>query len=86
MMVVLVFADSVLCYLFCETNFMLLLAQRMEIIMCSNSGVLLYLGVSGMFGGFSWLAFGRVFGLGTRFGVYEILTAVCKGMFFLIFF
>ncbi|XP_058731370.1 uncharacterized protein LOC131603129 [Vicia villosa] len=35
-------------------------------------------GNAGMFGGFGWLAIGRVFGLGARFGVYEILTAVCK--------
>lgn len=55
-------------------------------IINSNSGVLLHLGVSGMFGGFGWLAIGRVFGLGARFGVYEILTAVCKGKFLLIFF
>ncbi|KEH31252.1 putative mitochondrial carrier domain-containing protein [Medicago truncatula] len=35
-------------------------------------------GNAGMFSGFGWLAFGRIFGLGARFGVYEILTAFCK--------
>nr|XP_027191857.1 calcium-binding mitochondrial carrier protein SCaMC-2 isoform X2 [Cicer arietinum] len=35
-------------------------------------------GNAGLFGGFGWMAFGRVFGLGARFGVYEVLTAFCK--------
>jgi hypothetical protein len=51
-------------------------------MLSANSDVLLHLGVSGLFSGFGWLAFGRVFGIGARFGVYEILTAYCKGKFF----
>ncbi|KAF7842636.1 solute carrier family 25 member 41 [Senna tora] len=35
-------------------------------------------GNTGLFSGFGWLAFGRVLGLGARFGVYEILTAFYK--------
>ncbi|XP_061354932.1 uncharacterized protein LOC133299484 [Gastrolobium bilobum] len=35
-------------------------------------------GNAGLFSGFGWLAFGRIFGLGARFGVYEILKAYCK--------
>ncbi|KAJ1402281.1 Mitochondrial substrate/solute carrier [Sesbania bispinosa] len=35
-------------------------------------------GNAGLFYGFGWLAFGRIFGLGVRFGVYEILTAFYK--------
>ncbi|KAJ0030319.1 hypothetical protein Pint_14057 [Pistacia integerrima] len=35
-------------------------------------------GYSGLYSGFGWLTFGRIFGLGTRFGVYEILTAFYK--------
>jgi len=33
----------------------------------------------GLYSGFGWLAVGRIFGLGARFGVYEILTAFYKG-------
>ncbi|XP_045825025.1 calcium-binding mitochondrial carrier protein Aralar2 isoform X2 [Trifolium pratense] len=47
----------------------------------ANQVVLRVLSVSGnkgLFSGFGWLAFGRVFGTGARFGVYEILTAYCK--------
>jgi hypothetical protein len=51
-------------------------------MLSANSDVLLHLGVSGLFSGFGWLAFGRVFGIGARFGVYEILTAYCKGKVF----
>ncbi|XVF40972.1 hypothetical protein PTKIN_Ptkin01aG0243800 [Pterospermum kingtungense] len=32
-------------------------------------------GYSGLYSGFEWLAWGRIFGLGARFGVYEVLTA-----------
>ncbi|KAL5553624.1 hypothetical protein UlMin_041025 [Ulmus minor] len=32
----------------------------------------------GLYNGFGWLAFGRVFGLGARFGIYEVLTAFYK--------
>ncbi|TKY59531.1 Mitoferrin protein [Spatholobus suberectus] len=35
-------------------------------------------GNAGLFNGFGWLAVGRIFGLGARFGVYEILTAFYK--------
>lgn len=35
-------------------------------------------GNTGLFNGFGWLALGRIFGLGARFGVYEILTAFYK--------
>ncbi|KAL2343763.1 hypothetical protein Fmac_005048 [Flemingia macrophylla] len=35
-------------------------------------------GNAGLYNGFSWYAVGRIFGLGARFGVYEILTALCK--------
>ncbi|KAK7363179.1 hypothetical protein VNO77_05310 [Canavalia gladiata] len=35
-------------------------------------------GNAGLFNGFGWLALGRIFGLGTRYGVYEILTAFYK--------
>ncbi|XP_023522692.1 mitochondrial arginine transporter BAC2 isoform X1 [Cucurbita pepo subsp. pepo] len=35
-------------------------------------------GNSGLYSGFGWLAFGRLFGLGARFGVYEIVTAYYK--------
>jgi hypothetical protein len=51
-------------------------------MLSANSDVLLHLVVSGLFSGFGWLAFGRVFGIGARFGVYEILTAYCKGKVF----
>lgn len=44
-----------------------------------NSVVLLYLGILGLFNGFGWLLVGRIFGLGARFGVYEILSAFYKG-------
>jgi hypothetical protein len=53
--------------------------KKILCMLSANSGVLLHLSVSGMFSGFGWLAFGRIFGLGARFGVYEILTAFCKG-------
>ncbi|XP_057421327.1 mitochondrial arginine transporter BAC2 [Lotus japonicus] len=35
-------------------------------------------GNAGLFSGYGWLAFGRTFGLGARFGVYEILAAFSK--------
>ncbi|XP_068469749.1 mitochondrial arginine transporter BAC2 isoform X1 [Phaseolus vulgaris] len=35
-------------------------------------------GNAGLYSGFGWLAVGRTFGLGARFGVYEILTAFYK--------
>ncbi|KHN39198.1 Mitochondrial uncoupling protein 2 [Glycine soja] len=35
-------------------------------------------GNAGLFNGFGWLLAGRIFGLGARFGVYEILTAFYK--------
>lgn len=35
-------------------------------------------GLGGLYSGFGWLTLGRTFGLGARFGVYEILTAYCK--------
>ncbi|CAJ1935992.1 unnamed protein product [Sphenostylis stenocarpa] len=35
-------------------------------------------GNAGLYNGFGWLAAGRIFGLGARFGVYEILTAFYK--------
>ncbi|KAM7274074.1 hypothetical protein ACFE04_028738 [Oxalis oulophora] len=35
-------------------------------------------GNSGLYSGFGWFTFGRLFGVGTRFGTYEILTAYCK--------
>ncbi|KAK4254313.1 hypothetical protein QN277_009713 [Acacia crassicarpa] len=35
-------------------------------------------GNAGLYSGFGWLALGRILGLGTRFGVYEILTAFYK--------
>ncbi|KAK7407678.1 hypothetical protein VNO78_09688 [Psophocarpus tetragonolobus] len=35
-------------------------------------------GSEGLFNGFGWLAAGRIFGVGARFGVYEILTAFYK--------
>ncbi|KAK7368771.1 hypothetical protein VNO80_10801 [Phaseolus coccineus] len=35
-------------------------------------------GNAGLYSGFGWLAVGRIFGLGARFGVYEILTAFYK--------
>ncbi|XP_075511942.1 mitochondrial arginine transporter BAC2-like isoform X1 [Primulina tabacum] len=35
-------------------------------------------GYSGLYGGLGWLIVGRTFGLGARFGVYEILTAFYK--------
>jgi hypothetical protein len=54
-------------------------------MLSANSDVLLHLVVSGLFSGFGWLAFGRVFGIGARFGVYEILTAYCKGKVFFFF-
>ncbi|XP_027347242.1 uncharacterized protein LOC113858705 isoform X2 [Abrus precatorius] len=40
--------------------------------------VLSWSGNAGLFNGFGWLALGRTFGLGARFGVYEILTAFYK--------
>lgn len=36
--------------------------------------------VVGLYNGFGWLALGRVLGVGTRFGIYEILTAFYKGI------
>lgn len=39
----------------------------------------------GLYSGFGWLTLGRIFGVGTRFGVYEILTAFYKGIFFFYF-
>ncbi|KAK2986933.1 hypothetical protein RJ640_009076 [Escallonia rubra] len=35
-------------------------------------------GYSGLYSGFGCLAFGRILGVGTRFGTYEILAAFCK--------
>ncbi|KAI9157178.1 hypothetical protein LWI28_018037 [Acer negundo] len=35
-------------------------------------------GIYGLYNGLGWLTVGRLFGLGTRFGVYEILTAFYK--------
>lgn len=35
-------------------------------------------GNAGLYDGFGWFAVGRIFGLGARFGVYEILTAWYK--------
>lgn len=35
-------------------------------------------GNSGLYSGFGWLALGRILGVGSRFGTYEILTAFCK--------
>ncbi|KGN52216.1 mitochondrial arginine transporter BAC2 [Cucumis sativus] len=35
-------------------------------------------GNSGLYSGFGWLAFGRLFGIGARFGIYEIVTAFYK--------
>ncbi|XWS65378.1 hypothetical protein CRYUN_Cryun05aG0107600 [Craigia yunnanensis] len=32
-------------------------------------------GYSGLYSGFEWLAWGRIFGMGARFGIYEVLTA-----------
>ncbi|CAL0306123.1 unnamed protein product [Lupinus luteus] len=40
--------------------------------------VLTLSGNSGLFNGFGWFALGRIFGVGARFGVYEILTAFNK--------
>lgn len=37
--------------------------------------------IVGLYSGFGWLALGRTFGVGARFGTYEILTAFYKGMF-----
>lgn len=33
----------------------------------------------GLFSGFGWFAFGRILGVGARFGTYEIVTAFYKG-------
>ncbi|XWS74682.1 hypothetical protein CRYUN_Cryun01aG0018900 [Craigia yunnanensis] len=35
-------------------------------------------GYSGLYSGFEWLAWGRIFGMGARFGIYEVLTAFYK--------
>lgn len=35
-------------------------------------------GLSGLYNGFCWSAFGRFSGLSARFGTYELLTAFCK--------
>ncbi|PON64658.1 Mitochondrial carrier domain containing protein [Trema orientale] len=35
-------------------------------------------GYSGLYSGFGWLALGRIFGFGARFGTYEIMTAYFK--------
>lgn len=35
--------------------------------------------IAGLYSGFCWLAVGRTFGVGARFGTYEILTAFYKG-------
>ncbi|KAK3031520.1 hypothetical protein RJ639_036034 [Escallonia herrerae] len=42
-------------------------------------------GYSGLYSGFGCLAFGRILGVGTRFGTYEILAAFCKGLFFILY-
>ncbi|XP_047182212.1 mitochondrial arginine transporter BAC2 isoform X2 [Vigna umbellata] len=42
------------------------------------SRVVFLSGNAGLYSGFGWLAVGRIFGLGARFGVYEILTAFSK--------
>ncbi|KAI8554951.1 hypothetical protein RHMOL_Rhmol05G0135900 [Rhododendron molle] len=36
-------------------------------------------GSSGLYSGFGWLTLGRILGVGSRFGAYEILTAFYKG-------
>lgn len=36
--------------------------------------------IVGLYNGFLWLAVGRTFGVGARFGTYEILTAFYKGI------
>lgn len=41
---------------------------------------------AGFYSGFGWLTLGRIFGVGTRFGVYEILTAFYKGIVIYYFF
>lgn len=46
----------------------------MTLILLAMNGV-------GLYNGFGWLALGRVLGVGTRFGIYEILTAFYKGIF-----
>jgi hypothetical protein len=38
------------------------------------------LNIVGLYSGFGWLALGRIFGVGARFGIYEILTAFNKGI------
>lgn len=38
----------------------------------------------GLYSGFGWLALGRTFGVGARFGTYEILTAFYKGLFIIL--
>lgn len=78
----LAFSDLVAFYRFCEANCCFLLVSWCTISLyrqCGNSGVLLYLDMLGLYSGFGWLAVGRIFGLGARFGVYEILTAFSKG-------
>lgn len=35
-------------------------------------------GYSGLYNGFGWLALGRIFGIGARFGTYELVTAFYK--------
>lgn len=60
------------------------LNAQTEYILYANSGVLLHFAMSGLFSGFGWLASGRIFGLGARFGVYEILTAFCKGNYYVL--
>ncbi|KAK8629725.1 hypothetical protein V6N13_078555 [Hibiscus sabdariffa] len=35
-------------------------------------------GYSGLYSGFEWLAWGRIFGMAARFGTYEVLTAFYK--------
>jgi len=79
------FSDLVASYRICEANCSFLLVSWLTISLYTqygNLGVLLYLDVLGLYSGFGWLAVGRIFGLGARFGVYEILTAFYKGKSF----
>ena len=39
--------------------------------------------IAGLYSGFGWLALGRILGVATRFGTYELVTAFYKGMFFI---
>ena len=39
---------------------------------------MLYFEIIGLYSGFEWLAWGRILGMGARFGIYEVLTAFYK--------